>query len=133
MTDFVSIAILSVYICVATTHLLYDLTRQRSSRAWEKLSDLLALAHSSRPEPEVLSNTCAGIENPHTRAKNVRIIVRGGGMVEKPVDEDVETGEVGSTNFFREEEEMQMLFVDSMHNGTMFGRVEAGAKYGKMD
>ena len=81
----------------------------------------------------MLSNTCAGIENSHTRAKNVRIIVRGGGTVEKADDEDEETGEVGSTNFVREEEEVQIVYVDSLHDGTMFGEVEAGAKYGKMD
>ena len=81
----------------------------------------------------MLSNTCAGIENPHIRAKNVRILVRGDGMVEQDADEDEETGEVGRKHFVREEEEVQMVFVDNMHDGTMFGRVEAGAKFGKMD
>ena len=132
-TDFVAIAILFVYIFIATAHLLYSLIRRRSSRAWEKLSDWVALALSSRPDPQVLSNTCAGIEDPHTRAKNVRIIVRGGETAGKVDDEDEEAGEGGGTNFVREEEEVQMVFVDSMHDGTMFGRVEAGVKYGKMD
>ena len=63
----------------------------------------------------------------------MRIIVRRGGMVETSDDEDDEIGEVGRTNFVREEEEVQMVFVDSMHNGTLFGMVQAGAKYGKMN
>lgn len=53
-------------------------------------------------------------------------------MVEKDDDEDEETWEVGRKHFVRGKEEVQMAFVDSMHDGTMFGRVEAGAKYGKI-
>ncbi len=74
----------------------------------------------------MLSNTCAGIENPYTRAKNVKIIVRGGGIVGKADDEDEEIGEVRSTKFIREEEEVQMVYVDSMHDGSMLGSVEVG-------
>lgn len=81
----------------------------------------------------MLSNTCAGIENLYTRAKNVRIVVREGGTVENTNDEEEETGEVPRTGFIREEEEVQIVYVDSMYDGSMFGRVEAGTKYGKMD
>ena len=81
----------------------------------------------------MLSNTCAGIENPYTRAKNVRIVVRGGGKVENADDEEDGTGDAQRTNFVREEEEVQMVYVDSMFDGSIFGRVEAGTKYGKMD
>lgn len=63
----------------------------------------------------------------------MRIIVRGGGKAEKANDEEEETEEAGSTNFVKEGKELQMAFVDSMHDGTIFGRVEAGAEYGKMD
>ena len=81
----------------------------------------------------MLSNTCAGIENRYTRAKNVRILVREGGTVENTNDEEEGTREVRRTDFIREEEEVQMVYVDSMYDGSMFGRVEAGMKYGKMD
>ena len=80
----------------------------------------------------MLSNTCAGIENPYTRAKNVRIVVRGGGIVESADDEEEGTGDVRRTNFIGEEEEVQMIYVDSMYDGSMFARVEADTKYGKM-
>ena len=81
----------------------------------------------------MLSNTCAGIENPYTRAKNVRIVVRGGGKVENADEEEEGTGEVRRTVFIREEEEVQMVYVDSMYDGSLFGMVQAGTKYGKMD
>ena len=63
----------------------------------------------------------------------MRIVVRGGGKVENADDEEGGTGEAQRTNFVREEEEVQMIYVDSMFDGSMFGRVEAGTKYGKMD
>jgi hypothetical protein len=63
----------------------------------------------------------------------MRIFVRGDGLVEPDADEEEETGEVKRKHFVREEEEVQMIFVDNMHDGTMFGRVEAGAKFGRMD
>ena len=81
----------------------------------------------------MLHNTCAGIENPYTRAKNVRIVVRESRTVKSTNDEEEGTGEVRRTDFIREEEEVQMVYVDSMYDGSLFGRVEAGTKYGKMD
>ena len=62
----------------------------------------------------------------------MRIVVRHGGIVENTSEEE-ETGEVRRTNFIREEEEVQMIYVDSMYDGSMLGRVEAGTKYGKID
>lgn len=81
----------------------------------------------------MLYNTCAGIGNPYTRAKNVRIVVRGGGKVERVDDEEERTGDARREDFVKEEEEVQMVYADSMYDGSMFGRVEAGTKYGKMD
>ena len=63
----------------------------------------------------------------------MRIVVRDCGTVENTSDEEEGTGEVPRTNFVREEEEVQMVYVDSMFDGSIFGRVEAGTKYGKMD
>lgn len=53
--------------------------------------------------------------------------------MENTNDEEEGTGEVRRTGFIREEEEVQIVYVDSMYDGSMFGRVEAGTKYGKMD
>ncbi|KAL8718078.1 MAG: hypothetical protein Q9225_004749 [Loekoesia sp. 1 TL-2023] len=128
-TDFISITLVFAYLLIATAHLLYTLIRRRSSQAWGNLDDLLALAHGSRPEPEVLSNTCAGMKNPHVRARKVKILKRNG-----MADEDEESGGKGREKFGWEEEQVQMVFVDSVpHDSTVFGRVEAGVKYGKMD
>lgn len=63
----------------------------------------------------------------------MRIVVRGGGKVENADDEEDGTGDVQRTSFVREEEEVQMVYVDSMFDESIFGRVEAGTKYGKMD
>ncbi|KAF7506008.1 hypothetical protein GJ744_012355 [Endocarpon pusillum] len=133
-TDFASIAIILVYVCIATTHFFYCLISRRSSRAWEKLEDLLALAHSSRPDPSVLSNTSAGMKESSTKAKTVRIVVMGNGT-EEPEESDKEERMGGSVvkAFARNEEAVQMRFVESMRDGTTFGRVEARTKYGKMD
>ena len=59
--------------------------------------------------------------------------MRRDGMGGKDADEDEGMGHEGSNQLFREEEELQMVFVDSTHDGTMSGRVEDGAKFGKMD
>ena len=63
----------------------------------------------------------------------MRIVVRESGTVRNTNDEEEGTGEVQRTDFMREEEEVQMVYVDSMSDGSLFGRVEAGTKYGKMD
>ncbi|KAL9594649.1 MAG: hypothetical protein Q9179_005302 [Wetmoreana sp. 5 TL-2023] len=128
-TDFLSITIILAYLLIATTHLLYTLNRRCSSQAWRNLGDLLALAHSSRPEPKVLSNTCAGMKKPHVRARRVKILTRN-----EMADEDEESEEEGWKKFGWEEEQVQMVFVDSVpYDSTVFGRVEAGVKYGTMD
>ena len=47
----------------------------------------------------------------------MRIVVIGGGTVENADDEEG-TGEVRNTNFIREEEEVQMVYVDTMYDGS---------------
>ncbi|KAI9862175.1 MAG: hypothetical protein M1824_001556 [Vezdaea acicularis] len=151
-TDYLSIAALIFYVIIATAHLSYTLIRRRSSRAWERLEDLLALVHSSRPAPDVLSNTCAGMKALDCRAKNVKIVIVGGksgeirrdggdeeeGAVELgekregtesgEEDADADAGEGGGG------EAVQMVFVESMHRrDAVYGIVEAGVKYGKME
>ena len=70
-----------------------------------------------------------------TKARTVRIVVMGDRMDEPAEADDEEewTGESAVKAFAGDEEALQMRFVDSMHDGTTFGRVEAGMKYGKMD
>ena len=59
----------------------------------------------------------------------MRILVKGGRSVGKYDEEDEEAGR---KQFVREEEEVQMVFVDEMNDGTMYGEVQPGEKYGKM-
>ena len=58
-----------------------------------------------------------------------------GDGTEEPEEGDEEEWMGGSVAkaFERDEEAVQMRFVDSMHDGTTFGLVEARMKYGKMD
>ena len=62
----------------------------------------------------------------------MRVVIRGGEIVESADDEEEGTGNVRRTNFVREEEEVQMVYVDSMYDGSIFARVDADTKYGKM-
>ena len=64
----------------------------------------------------------------------MRIVVMAGGT-EKPEksDEEEQMGTSALNAVMRDEEAVQMRFVDSMHDGTTFERVEARTKYGKMD
>ncbi|KAL8742117.1 MAG: hypothetical protein Q9190_005359 [Brigantiaea leucoxantha] len=145
-TDFASIGVILTYVCVAIVHFFYCVIRRRSSRAWTKPEDLLALALSSCPDPAVLSNTCAGMKKSGTKAKVVRIVVMRGGRDGAVKDEEASSeesddeerriggGSVAKDAFARDEEAVQIRFVESMHDGaTTFGRVQAGTKYGKMD
>ena len=61
-SDYGAVAICILYILIATSYLFYNLFRHRSSRAWEKLEELLALAHGSKTMPHMLENACAGID-----------------------------------------------------------------------
>ena len=93
--------------------MVWTLVRRRNSGAWERLEDLLALAHSSRPEPSVLQNTCAGISQATTRSQNVRIVA-----VRDP---------------WEGEERVQMVFTDDgSSREDRAGDVEADVTYGKV-
>ena len=88
--------------------------------------------------------------NPGTKAKAVRVVVMtGGGQGRDGTgvdDEEVEEEEsddeeqrmkgipvMAKHRFARDEEAVQVRYVESMHDGTTFGRVEAGMRYGKME
>lgn len=69
-----------------------------------------------------------------TKSKTVKIVVIGDGTDEPEEDDEEELmGESVVRAFGRDEEALQMRFVDSMHDGTTFGRVEVRTKYGKID
>ena len=113
-TDYLSIAVVLTYVCIALAHVLWVLVRRRSSNAWERLEDLLALAHSSQPEPSILQNTCAGIDRATTRSRCVRIIA------------------VGHPS--GEEEQVQIVFTDGdagRGRGARFRDVEVDKEYGR--
>lgn len=91
---------------------------------------MLAIAHSSRSEPDILANTCAGIKSRRIRARNVRILVRQRtGQANPSTDEgDVELGD----QFLVEEEQVQIVIGDKTSDEKL-SQVQAGVKYGKMD
>ncbi|KAL8828196.1 MAG: hypothetical protein Q9191_002735, partial [Dirinaria sp. TL-2023a] len=149
-TDYASVSILLVYVCIATAHFLYCIIRRHSSCAWEKLDDLLNLALDSQPDPAVLSNTSAGMKISETKAKAVGIFaMKGGGqgrdasLVDDEEEEDEESDDeeqrakeisaMAKNKSARNEEAVQMRYVESMHDGKEFGRVKPGMRYGKMD
>ena len=93
--------------------MVWTLVRRRNSGAWERLEDLLALLLSSRPEPSVLQNTCAGISQATTRSQNVRIVA-----IRDP---------------WEGEERVQMVFTDDgSRREDRPSDVEANVKYGKV-
>ena len=61
----------------------------------------------------------------------MKILVRRGGNLRKDDAEDEDPAQAGISPLIREEEEVQMVFVDGMGDSTDFERIESGAKYGK--
>ncbi|KAL9630512.1 MAG: hypothetical protein Q9164_006377 [Protoblastenia rupestris] len=143
-TDFGAMAILALYIVIATIHTAHTLFRHRTLSSWQRLEDFAALLINSRQAPLALGDTCSGIDCAATRAKVARIVVVGHGSTEDGVGirhKDIEdsssyTGvleEQKEIECFREEE-VQLIFVEEAANGSRsLGRVEPDVKYGKLD
>lgn len=137
-------AILALYIVIATTHTAHTFFRHCTSSSWQRLEDFAALLINSRQAPVALADTCSGIDYAATRAKAAMIGVVRHGSTEDGVGirhEDIEdsssdTGvleEQKEIECFREEE-VQLIFVEEAVNGSRsFGRVEPDVKYGKLD
>ena len=137
-------AILALYIVIATIHTAHTLFRHRTLSSWQRLEDFAALLINSRQAPLALGDTCSGIDCAATRAKAARIVVVGHGSTEDGVGirhKDIEdsssyTGvleEQKEIECFREEE-VQLIFVEEAANGSRsLGRVEPDVKYGKLD
>lgn len=118
-TDYLSIAVLALYVLIALSHAAYTAIRGRSSRAWEKLEDFVVLMLNSRQAPDRLANTCAGVERARTKGlpSRIRVVKSGGTSMQKQ----------------NAEEEVQLVFVDEQHDWTITGKVEPDTKYGKTD
>ncbi|KAL8635260.1 MAG: hypothetical protein Q9228_007231 [Teloschistes exilis] len=139
-TDFGAIAVLALYIVIATIHTAHTIFRRRTLSAWQRLEDFAALLINSRQAPLALGDTCSGIECAATRAKAARIVVVGHGSTEGGVGsrhKDIEDS--GGLEEQKEmeclgEEEVQLIFVEEAANGSRsLGRVEPDVKYGKLD
>ena len=73
----ISLAILSVYCCLVTAHIVYSLWFGISSSAFDSVYEIIALAMNSRPVEE-LQNTCAGIQTTGVFQHRVRIASTNG-------------------------------------------------------
>lgn len=69
-----SLVALSIYVCVALAHFIYNLTTGHASSSWDSIGELLMLALNSR-RPGHMQGTSAGVETLETyrRPVNVRI------------------------------------------------------------
>lgn len=159
VTDYLSIAVLAMYIIIAVSHAAFNIARGRSSHAWEKLEDFASLLLHSKHVPDSMANTCAGIESARVKAMNARavvVVVGGGGggidstnskKVEGSAKKEGEGGgggkpddkEQGASNrtFLgnKGEEEVQLVFSDDSMNKSPppWRRVKPDIKYGKID
>lgn len=114
-TDYLSIAILALYVVIALSHAIYTVALGRSSRSWEKLEDFIALLVNSRPAPDALGNTCAGVERIRTKGLNSRTVVLGGNgdrKAEQGEEKEAGSGTQEYNGCWPEEEEVQLVFED---------------------
>jgi len=65
-------AILATYLLIAVLYTAGMLYKAESSKSWDSLCEIIAIAHGSRPS-QLLRNTCAGIRSAGTLRNNVRI------------------------------------------------------------
>lgn len=116
-TDYVSIAVLSVYIFIAFAHILRLLSTRRSSVCWDTVEELVLLAKTSdsRTEGTPLKNTSAGISLFPTMALRNRI--RG-----RAADERKEG-----------QEELQLLIEKDFSRDDGTQEVKDGKEYGMVD
>jgi hypothetical protein len=110
---YLAIAVLFTHVLLALGHIVYSFYTQQSSDAWGSFEDLMALSHSSQPDPQVLKNTSAGIECHSTIRRRVRIRVADG-------DKRI-----------RGHEELQLLFDSVSEVG--YKKVAPGKEYGEVN
>ena len=84
-TDYLAIAALLLHALLAVIHTCELLWTRRSSSCWDTVTELLTLAHNSRPSDKALKNTGAGITQLATFSKLARIrAVHAAGLTETP-------------------------------------------------
>jgi len=76
LPGYLAVTVLLVHATLASVHVLWLLLRNRVSRSWDSIAELIALAQNSQPAEKVLQNTGAGIGLFHTFATMARIRVR---------------------------------------------------------
>ncbi|KAI9857254.1 MAG: hypothetical protein M1824_004930 [Vezdaea acicularis] len=74
ITEYGAIAVLSLYLLIAMTHILVlYFWKSRTSICWDTSTELLALALNSKPAPNALGNTCTGIRRFKTMAQKAKV------------------------------------------------------------
>ena len=73
---YLALAVLLAHAFLAVCHVFYCVLSGRSSKAWEELAEITALAMNSAPS-KALENTCAGINKLDTMKTNVKIVATG--------------------------------------------------------
>ena len=76
LSAYLAMAVLLTHTTMATVNLIWTLTHKRTSRSWDSVSELIALAQNSTPAFGALANTAAGIECAATFARLAKIRVR---------------------------------------------------------
>ena len=108
-----AIVVLLTYVALALAHLIYSFHSYQSSCAWSSFEDIVALSHSSQPDPQALRKTSAGVSCHSTLQRKVRIRVAKG---RKRI-----TGH----------EQLQLLFDDVLEDE--YSMVASGKEYGTID
>ncbi|KAF2108323.1 hypothetical protein BDV96DRAFT_652891 [Lophiotrema nucula] len=73
---YISLAILGLHMLIAMIHAAVIVYLGRTSEAWDTISELIALAYSSKPERAILQNCGAGIDHLRTLENNVKVRAR---------------------------------------------------------
>lgn len=110
-TEIGTMAILALYIVIATTHTAHTLFRHRTTSGWQRLEDFAALLINSRQAPLALGDTCSGVDCAATLAKAARIVVVGPGSMEDGVGmrhKDIENAS-SDIGVFEEQKEMEQF------------------------
>ena len=76
LAGFLSISLLLVYVLMAVIHICWLLKKRRTSRSWNTISELIALAQNSRPALQSLKNSGAGIKSMKTFGQVAKIRIR---------------------------------------------------------
>lgn len=110
---YLSVGVLLIHAIMALLHIAHGFRKGTTLEAWSSFEELMALSHNSKPNPEAMMNTSAGIESGATLKRNVRI------RVKKEVK-----GERG-------EEQVQLLFSPNEENPNEedYKKVEGNIEY----